>query len=163
MRRNWLNRVLGRVDTEQVRAELLALAADGDWASLLAESLEALKPLPTDVVILNCAVRARLALADETTLAEALAECREWLEAGQVSAEVPVPPEQQVEAEYLRGWVATLDGRWEQAEQCWRTVWQAQPERADARDGLVKAWTVLGRVPEWGVALVEATLADSRG
>ena len=164
MRRSWLNRVLGRVDTEQVRAELLALAEQGDWPTLLAAAQEALKPLPTDVVILNCAVRARLILATESDLAQALPEAQAWLEAGHVSADdVPVPGEQQVEAEYLRGWVAALAGQWDQAEQCWRTAWQAQPERIDVREGLVRAWTVLGRVPEWGVALVETTLADSRG
>ncbi len=162
MRRNWLDRVLGRVDTEQVRAELLALAAEGDWAALLAASQEALKPLPTDVVILNCAVRARLMIAADGDAA-AVAECEQWLAAGQETAEVPVSGEQQVEAEYLRGWVAALRGRWEAAEQFWRTAWQARPERADVCAGLVKAWTILGRVPEWGVALVETTLADSRG
>jgi len=148
---------MGRADAEEVRAELAALAAAEDWEGLLQVANTALKPLGDDVVVLNHAARARLALAAPEDLAAAVAEARGWLD----TALGRSPG--QAESLYLRGLAEYLAGDGPAAEDYWRQAWQADPQRAAARDGLIRVWTEAGRLPEWGVAVVESALADTGG
>jgi lipopolysaccharide biosynthesis regulator YciM len=157
MRRSWLDRVLGRADTEEVRKELAALARAEEWEALLQLANTALKQLPDDGVVLNHAARARLETATQADLSAAVEEARTWL----ATALDGDPGD--VEALYLSGLVEFLAGRMEAAEAAWQRAWQADDTRTAARDGLIRVWTTVGRVPDWGVPVVERALADAPG
>ncbi|MBI2300572.1 MAG: tetratricopeptide repeat protein [Armatimonadetes bacterium] len=154
MRGTWLGKVLGRGEDATAAERLMEAAETGEWDTVLSSARRMLRRQPEEVEVLALAGRAFLETTPPEALAAGEAEAGGWLDTA-----LRLAPTHR-NALYYRGLLAWLRQRPDEAATLWRRALEAHPEDREVRDALVKVWVDAGRVPEWGVPVVESTLLD---